>query len=401
MPFGYSGSGYREPAPKRLTLEELLEQLAKQNYTPPPRPSEATSLRDLDEDDRKRAQKESLWAGLAAMGALVNGDQRRAAGGVDDIRNVQQGAISGANARRMKAWEAENLAGMAEHEKRRGMEQGAALFGMYQEVAEGESPAFAAKAEAAARAGSMSELEKMREQKPQRAAARAKGYDPDAWGTTKRLQDELEAELKRAADAAALPGKEAEKRSLGGIETEQEIAKQEELRKRRLGTYKPPEYEPLERVRQRAEIQAEVAAKHGGGGIKGRLGQAPGGQWGWISPPSPENPAGKFTPIDGQPKAQGSAHIFTVNGIPYAIDRNNPDAGARELPIQDLGAAPPVAPQAAPPKAAPKKEKLPAGAAAATKRLDGIKDAGVRQRIAKARAAGYSDSEIAAFLGLQ
>lgn len=412
MPWGFSGFSSRQPAPQRLTLEELLGM--QDSFAPPPRPAPITSVRDLQGSDRRDAQMNSVWAALASLGTGVSTGNWQAAGrGIGDIQAAQQGAVDQANARQMGEWQERAQAQAAEAEQAKLRQEKGALFGMYEEVAEGESEPFVVKAEQAARTGSMSELEKLREQKPQRAAARAKGFDPDAWETNKRLQADLEAELEAAKRRSLIPVTVEEKTAAGKAENELSIEEQEELRRRKLGTYKPPEYEPLSRVAQREEIVQSIRDKHqaAAGGIKGRLGQAPGGQWGWISPPSPENPSGKFTPIDGQPQAKGKAHLFTVSGVPYAIDTDHPEQGAVELPMRDLGDPPPVAPRrpaplapkpgAGKPAPAPAKAPVPPkAAAAASRKLAAVKDAGTKTAIQQARASGYSDSEIASFLGL-
>jgi len=340
MAWGYASGYGRPPAPRRLTLEELLGE----DFSPSPRPSPLSRLRELADEDRSEVRRDSTIAGIGALGALVSGDQRRAAAGVGDIQDIQARALAAANARQDEAWQAENAQRAHQLDRQKREQSAKALLGMYDEVTEGESGDFAAKAERAARSGSMSELEGLREQKPRRAAARAKGYDPDAWDTTSRLQEELAAELEAAKQRSLIPVKAEESTAVGKAKTAQELAEEEEKKRRKLGGYyqAPPQYEPLSRVAAREELVQGIRDKHeaaraGGGGMKGRLGQAPNGAWGWISPPDATNPHGKFTPIDGQPVAKGNFHFFSVDGRPYAINQEHPEMGARELPVAEEG----------------------------------------------------------------
>lgn len=447
MAFGLGGYGasYREPAPRRLsrlTLEELVGALGEPAATPAPRPAPVTSLRDLQGPDRRQAQTESLWTGLAALGANVSGDRRGAMAGLGAIQEAQDRALAGANARQEATWQAENERRAAEAAQAKKRQEAAALYGMYERVTEGEDPAspFAERAETAARAGSMSELEKLGAERPMRDAARAKGYNPDAWETATKLQEELKAQLDRAkAQTAWDEGEKARMAEKAQMERDAKLAEEKALREAGLGVYRPPQYEPPEHAAAVAEAQARARAKvegGGAGGIKGRLGQAPGGQWGWLTPPDPTNPRGKFVPIDGQPVAQGGKHIFTVDGVPYFIDQAHPEAGAFEIPVKEPGAAPPAPGKPAKPAPAPSRSSTGDGVAAmgfpggapvakkpapaapkakpapaappaadqsqqdATRKLSAVKDAGIQQKIKTARAAGYSDGEIAAFLGI-
>ncbi|HEY3491996.1 MAG TPA: hypothetical protein VGK43_03530, partial [Solirubrobacterales bacterium] len=76
MPYGDSGFpsflgfSYRQPAPRRLSYEELEEALLGSQMQMPERPEMARSVRDLEGEDRRQARNQSLWAGLAGMGSL-------------------------------------------------------------------------------------------------------------------------------------------------------------------------------------------------------------------------------------------------------------------------------------------------------------------------------------------
>jgi len=248
---------YREPAPRRLTWEELLAE----EFTPSARPEPIADLSGLSPEERRRARQDSVFSGLASIGALLQGDQRRAQAGVGELAEIRDRAIAGGNARQEQTWQQENQQRAAEAERGK-REQGAkALLGMYERVSEGETPAFAQRAEQAARAGSMAELTKMDQERGMRARSREVGFNPDDF-TIEELQQRLSEalEARKMAEQARL--KEEEARRLGQVKNDLEIAQEEALRAKQLKGYEPPQYEPLDRIRQKAEIQAQTSAKY-------------------------------------------------------------------------------------------------------------------------------------------
>lgn len=428
MAWGMYGAGsYREPAPRRLSLEELL---GTADFQPSPRPAPITSLRDLDDEDRRKAQQGSLWAGMASLGALLSGDQRRAAAGMGDIQDAQDRTLASANARRESAWEQENAEreqGFA-HQKRE--QEAKALYGMYERAVEGEDldGPYAKRAETAARMGSMSELEKLAdpETKGKRNFVRSRGGNPDIWEDNLRKQEELRNLLSQEKAAADWEGEKGRLTEKEKIESDAALA----LRKaqRDAGVlWQPPQYEPLARVAARAEMLERIHAKYreaAGGGAKGvtRIGQLADGSWAEIHRADETHPKPYAVPIDGQPEVRGNLAYYTKDSIRYVHDKNRPEAGAYPLEEHEEGSLPPAVRPGPPikgPGAGPKSgdtgapksgdggggspvvgQQAPASAEAATKKLAAVKNRGRQQQIAAARASGYSDSEIAAFLGL-
>ena len=90
---------YRQPAPGRLTLEELLGM--QEAFAPPPKPKPVSSISGLPPDQRRAARLNSLWAGMAALGAgATTGDWGRAAqGGVAQLQGMQADALADGAAR--------------------------------------------------------------------------------------------------------------------------------------------------------------------------------------------------------------------------------------------------------------------------------------------------------------
>lgn len=261
---GFSG-GYREPAPRRLTREELL---GLATFRPTPRPAPITDLRDLEGDDRRRAQQESVFAGLASLGAAMSsGRYDRLGAGLGDVQAAQQGVLADVNARQDAAWQEGEQRRAVEYEEAERQQKASALYGMYQKVIAGEPEgAFTVRAETAARTGSMAELAGMLQEKPKRAAARAKGYNPDAWDVNSRLEEELKAEIKRAqAQKDWEEGEKARLEEKARMEREAEVEKERALREESLGRYEPPDppqYEPLSRIAARTELVESIQAKH-------------------------------------------------------------------------------------------------------------------------------------------
>src|SRR5215207_7597138 len=99
----FRSAAYRQPAPRRLTLEELLAQ--EEEFKPTPRPDPVRSVRDLDPEARRTARQQSLWAGLASMGAsMSSGDWRYAGNGVGQVQDIEAQALGQANQQREEAW---------------------------------------------------------------------------------------------------------------------------------------------------------------------------------------------------------------------------------------------------------------------------------------------------------
>ncbi len=94
----------RQPAPKRISMEDLLRQL-----TPTPRPEPTTSLRDLEGRDRKPAQQESLWAPLAAIWAKRDVQARRALAEANQRTKGHDSNVWETNARLQEELQAELL----------------------------------------------------------------------------------------------------------------------------------------------------------------------------------------------------------------------------------------------------------------------------------------------------
>lgn len=463
---GNFGSSYRAPAPRRLsqlTLEDLVGALGEPAAAPAPRPAPVTNLRDLQGPDRRQAQSESLWAGLAALGANLSGDRRGAVAGIGDIQAAQDRALAGANARQEAQWQAENeqRATAAADSKRQ--HEASALYGMYQRVTEGEAPEgpFAERAETAARAGSMAELTKLDAERPMRDAARAKGYNPDAFAVGDQIRAELEAETKRLNDQKAWD--EGEKTRLTEREkvlADAEVAKR--LAQRNAGVLWEPRETPAEAAAKAdavERVRARYASAAGGGGepsVYGGKVYKQGEKLVLAKPPDAAHPNAYVVPLDGQPADVGNLRFFTADGTDYVMNKDDPNAGAYEMKRHQIGdtdypegapvpfgpaarspvpfqpghapAKPSAGPAqgpldrikaaaghavdfsggapAAPPKKAAPAPKAPAAPSVdksqqdATKKLSAVQDPAVQAKIRAARAAGYSEGEIAAYLGI-
>lgn len=407
MPWGLPPrSSWREPAPQRLSLDELLK--LQRSFQPAPRPEAIRSLSDLDPEDRRRVQQQSLWQGLAAAGASMQANDWRYAGqAAGDIAGMQDQALAEANARQEQDWQREQERQAAEFQNRAKQQQTAAVYGMYERAVEGEAPdsPFVARAEAAARAGNMSELATLAspEVKGKRAGARAKGYDPDAWDTNERLTQELAAELDRQKAAASEAQELERRRKEAEIDQAAKIAQEEALRAKGLGTYKPPDppqYEPLSRVAAREELVQSIRDKHQRqAGSVTRIGQLSNGLWAEIHRADEEHPRGWVVPIDGQPEVKGKLTSYSKDGTRFVINQDRPDLGAvavKEFEEGDEGA--PTVQQLMRPQRSG--AGTPAVEAAAAKRLAAVGDPEMRKKIDAARASGYSDAEIAAYLGI-
>lgn len=358
MPWGLPPrSSWREPAPQRLSLDELLE--LQRSFQPAPRPEAIRSLSDLDPEDRRRVQQQSLWQGLAAAGASMQANDWRYAGqAAGDIAGMQDAALQDANARQEQDWQREQERQAAEFQNRAKEQQTAAVYGMYERAVEGEAPdsPFVARAEAAARAGNMSELATLAspEVKGKRAGARAKGYDPDAWDTNERLTQELAAELQRQKDAAAWAGEKGRLEEKERIETAARLAEEKELRDAALGSYAPPQLPPLSRVEAEEAIRAKYRERAGGSATQ-RIMEANGIPG--IAKIDPATGALTFTQATGIPEKPGEVRVFTNEDGEQAPYRLDPSGSWYPMKVNPSGSTPP--PRPAPP---PPARERPAGA---------------------------------------
>lgn len=436
------GSGYaglaavaaplRPPPPKRLTIEDILGMQADA----PTKPVPITSLGDLQGGDRTRAQQNSLWAGLAALGSGISNNFRGegAAGGVGQVQAAQQQVIDSTNARNTAQYTADAADAAAKQEDQQKQAAAAGVMGMYSKIADSEPPdsPFLAQATAAARAGSMSELEKMATQEPMRVAARAQGKDPDAWDTNQRLQaelkDALEAQNIRTLSGPKSDAAVAQEQALAGPKLAAAVAEAkarqdalmpgEKALKLAPSYQQPQQYEPLDRVAARTELVQGIEDKHlalraaakQGTSIPGRLGQSPDGTWGWLSPPTAAGQPPSFTPIDGQPKKGGGLSHFQKDGVPYVWNPAKPELGAIEVQTHAAGEVgapsfkdlqPPPAP-ARPASAvvAPRPVVAPPPANPTQKLSALMADPVMAAKVKLARQKGISDAAIAAHLGL-
>lgn len=331
----------RPPAPQRLTLEELLAQ--QQQFQPAPRPAEIQDIGGLSDADRRRLQLQSVFSGMGALGAaMTTGDWRHAGAGADQIAGMQEHALAQANARQEQVWQEEQARQAAEYQQQEKQTQQAAIFGMYQRAVEGEAPdgPFAARAEAAARAGNMSELATMAspEVKGKRAGARAKGYDPDAWDTNERLTKELAAELERQKAAAS------EAAELARLEKEEEIRRQARLaeetalREQGLGSYAPPQLPPLSRIEAEEQIRAKYREQ--GGGPAGQRIMEANGVPGLVKIDAATGGL-TFSPAVGVPEKPGEVRVFTNEDGEQAPYRLDPSGVWYPMKVGAAGSAPP------------------------------------------------------------
>ena len=335
-------SSYRQPAPRRLTLEELLAQ--EEEFKPAPRPDPVRSVRDLDPEARRTARQQSLWAGMASMGAsMSSGDWRYAGNAVGQVQDIEAQALGQANQQREEAWAREQQAQAAEIAAGQERQKKAALFGVYEMIAAAEPPgsSLVARAEAAAKAGSMAELQGLLNEIPKRQAARAKGYDPDAWETSERLQAELKAEIERKEKQRTW--EEVEKKRLEEeLRLKAEAEQAARIAQRDAGVLFQPRETPAEAA-AKAEAVARVQAKYreqsgGAAGVKGSL-YKQGEQVVFAQPPSPEHPRGLVTPLDGQPETIGNLTYFSIGNKRFVQDKRDPTATAYESPIVREGDA--------------------------------------------------------------
>lgn len=409
MAWGFSGYGappsYRQPAPRRLTLEELLGE----EFMPPPRPEPARSLRDLDPQARRQVQQQSIWQGLASLGAsLDTGDWRHAGAGAGQVADLQSRAVEEANLRQEQEYQRQQEEAAAEIARAQKRQQAGALLGVFEEIQAAEPPdsPLVARAERAARAGSMSELQQLMGEIPKRQAAREKGYNPDAWETNARLQGELEAELKRAA--AQKDWEEGERQRLeekARLEGEAEL--EARLAQREAGVLWEPRETPAEAAAKAAAVaKATAPYRQGpGGGVLRRLGLDQLGRWNLIEV-TPENPDGRMVPIKGQPEIVGDLAYFRDVGGRRMVQRlSRPDLGAVEMPTLAqgeegydpayraiIGAAPPADPLA------PKTSREPAAASPPARQEQFPEANNLLREAMKSLAAGARPEDVEALL---
>lgn len=322
----------RRPAPaQRLSYDELLAALQDQ-FQPPPRPEPARSLQDLDPEGRRDVRQQSVISALASLGAsMQTGDFRYAGAGAGQVADIERAGIADANAVAEAAWQRQHEEAAQAYQQQEKQREAAALHGMYERAVEGEDPegAFAARAEAAARAGSMSELAQLAtpEVKQKRAYIRSKGLDPDAWDANQRAEAELKAEIERANAAAAEAQELERKRKEEEIETAARVAEEKALREQGLDRYAPPQLPPLSRIEAEEAIRAKFRARGAGSGAATRrIVEAPDGTWGVAE----IDAAGElvFKPGKGQaPKVdKQEMRVFTdEDGVtrPYVLDKTD------------------------------------------------------------------------------
>lgn len=319
MPWGYSSGSYRAPAPQRLTLEELLAQ--QRQFQPAPRPAEIQDLGGLDGAERRRIRQQSLFGGMAALGAsLSSGDWRHAGQGVSDIAALQDQAIGQANARQQQTWQQEQERRAAEYQQQEKQTQTAAVYGMYERAVEGEAPdsPFVARAEAAARTGNMSELATLAspEVKGKRRAAFARGYDPDVWDTSEKLTADLAVELEQRK-RTALEAQELERQRKE--EAIRRTAKLEEEKAMRALGPAPQWLPPLSRLEAEEAIKERHRAQ-GEGTATQRIMEANGVPG--LAKIDPATGGLSFTQATGIPDKPGRIQVFTnEDGVqaPYQL----------------------------------------------------------------------------------
>jgi len=342
-PSSFSGA---QPPPKRLTYEQILAHL--QPPSAPEAPAPYGGFGDLPADQQRGGKLDALWAGLAALSSGLGSGRwgEAAAEGTSAIQGIRENAVRRGNAQQEAGYQKQLAATQQKAEQERAKQQAAALAGMYDRATANEDPAgpFAQQAAAAAQRGDMSALEKMAspETQSQRAQAKARGLNPDAWDTIEQLKATLKDKIAKQS-LEALSGPEAAA-AAAKAKAEQDARLPGEMKLKLAPSYQAPaQYEPLDRIAARTELVESIQDKHaaarsgGVGGIKGRLGQAPNGVWGWISPPDPSNPGGRFAPIDGQPLADGKLRYFAKDGVQYVQNADHPELGAVEVRTYDAG----------------------------------------------------------------
>lgn len=338
----------RQPPPKRLTQDELVALF--QQPVAPEAPTPYGSFRDLPADQQKEGKLNALWAGLAALSSGIGTGRwgQAAAGAGEQIQGIQDASIKRANAAQQADYEQRAAAAAEQAQQQKVRQQAGAIYGMYNRAVAGETPdgPFAQQAEAAARRGDMSTLEKMAspDTKSERASARARGLDPDAWDTIEQLKGNLKAQIE-AANIAATSGPKAAAAAAEAKAVQDARLPGEQALKMSPSWQAPPQYEPLSRIAARTELVQSIEDKHAalreaakqGTSIPGRLGQAPDGTWGWLTPPTKDNPAPTFTPIDGQPRKSGGLQHFQKDGQPYVWNPAKPELGAIAVQTHDAG----------------------------------------------------------------
>ena len=347
-----------------------------------------------------------------------------AAEGTAAIQGIQANAVKQANVTQDAAYQTQLAAAQQKAEQERTRQQAAALSGMYNRATANEDPMspFAQAAADAAQRGDMSALEKMAspETQSQRAQAKARGLNPDAWDTIEQLKatlkDNLAAQSLRTlagptADAAALKvstlsGPEATAAALKA-KAEQDAKMPGEMALKLAPSYQQPlQLPPISYEAAKAAAVAAAKAPY----EKASLAQPrlikSGDQWGTGSI-GPDG-APLFTPMKGQPKTVGGKHYYSDGSGTQWVAGLDPDHPDYAYPVQQLendfrdvqdGAKGPggaltrgfaSAPSAASsgPSAS---QKLNASASA---------DPGLAAKIKLARQQGISDAAIAAHLGL-
>lgn len=364
LPASFSGA---QPPPKRLSYEEILQHLQKPQM--PDAPDPYTSFGALPADQQKGGKLDALWAGLAALsGGVTTGKWGPAAvEGTQAIQGIQDRAVRQANASQDAAYQTQLAAAQQKAAQERTQQQAAALSGMFNRATANEDPGspFVQQAADAARAGDMSTLEKMAspETQSQRASAKARGLNPDAWDSIEQLKATLKDNLAKQS-LEALSGPEAAAAALKAKATQDAVMPGEKALKLAPSYQQPAQYEPLDRVAARTEMVATIEDKHAalraaakeGTSIPGRLAEMPDHTWAWISPPTTANPKPTMTPVDGQPVKAGGLSHFTKDGQPYVWNPDKAEMGAVPVAVHEAGevGAPSISDlKAAPPRQAP------------------------------------------------
>ena len=381
FPFGtptsFSGA---QPPPKRLTYEEILAHL-QPAAAAPEAPTPYGGFGDLPADQQRGGKLDALWAGLAALsGGLGSGNWGRAATeGTSAIQGIRENAVRQGNAQQEAGYQAKLASAQQQAQQERAKQQAAALAGMYNRATADEDPAgpFSQQAADAAQRGDMSALEKMAspETKSQRAAARARGLNPDAWDSIEQLKATLKDSIAKQS-LETLSGPEAAA-AAAKAKAEQDARLPGEKALKLAPSYQAPaQYEPLSRVFAREEGVQSIRDRHessratadNAATLPGKLHQMRDGSWALVRPPDAQHPTAWAEPIDGQPVADGKLRYFIKDQVQYVQNADHPELGAIEVRTYEDGekGAPSIQQirggQAPPPRKAPPKTSSPLAA---------------------------------------
>lgn len=346
MAFDFLNSFGSQPPPKRLTYEEILAHL--QPPAAPEAPTPYGGFGDLSEDQQRGGKLDALWAGLAALSSgMTSGHWGQAATqGTGAIQDIQANAVHRANAQQESAYQAKLAAAQQKAEQERAKQQAAALAGMYNRATVNEDPAgpFAQQAADAAQRGDMSALEKMAspETQSQRASAKARGLNPDAWDSIEQLKATLKDNIAKQS-LETLSGPEAAA-AAAKAKAEQEARLPGEMRLKMAPSYQAPtQYEPLERIAARTELVESIHDRHEGKRAAGEAGvfggkvYKQGEQLVIVKPPDAKHPEAYAVAVTGQAEVGDSIYYRTSEGRTLAGDKRRPDLGVFEIPQHEIG----------------------------------------------------------------